>query len=94
MKTKQLDLEIERLKMLKNRNELTETGLELLSELIDVKKQLTLTDVGNTLNGRKYIDLEKVNKGLNDINLKPKDAYLETEKGKCKLVVELESIIK
>lgn len=45
MKTKQLDLEIERLKMLNNRNELTETGVELLNELIDVKKQLTLTDV-------------------------------------------------
>ena len=40
MKTKQVDLEIERLTMLKNRSELTENGIELLNELISLKKQL------------------------------------------------------
>lgn len=53
MKTKQIDLEIERLTMLKNRSELTETGLELLNELIKVKEQLKLHGVSKSLPERK-----------------------------------------
>lgn len=49
MKTKQVDLEIERLTMLKNRSELTENGIELLNELISLKEQLRIGSVIKSL---------------------------------------------
>lgn len=56
MKTKQIDIEIERLTMLKNRSELTENGIELLDELISVKEQLRLYGVVKSLPTKIIID--------------------------------------
>lgn len=63
MKTKQIDLEIERLTMLKNRSELTENGIELLNELISLKEQLRIGDVVGR--SEQFYCFNKQNKRLN-----------------------------
>ena len=47
MKTKYLDNEIQLLHSIKRNNEISDYGQEKLNEFIAIKKQLTLTDVGN-----------------------------------------------